>query len=116
MTRAPVFGQSRAFALHLTGTQFMDIGFIGLGNMGQPMARRLIEAGRQSRSPGVVSVSRRRADSRSIPHPLMDGVAVNAWWGKLSKGDANRPFLPPNADSGLRIHEAAFSPILTAGR
>ncbi len=23
----------------------MDIGFIGLGNMGQPMARRLIEAG-----------------------------------------------------------------------
>ena len=29
----------------LTGIQFMDIGFIGLGNMGQPMARRLIEAG-----------------------------------------------------------------------
>ncbi len=23
----------------------MEIGFIGLGNMGQPMARRLIEAG-----------------------------------------------------------------------
>src|SRR6188768_53153 len=45
MTPSPVFGQSRTFALHLTGTHFMDIGFIGLGNMGRPMARRLIEAG-----------------------------------------------------------------------
>src|SRR5262249_17356660 len=27
------------------GQRDMDIGFIGLGNMGQPMARRLIEAG-----------------------------------------------------------------------
>src|SRR6185312_5776999 len=35
--------QSRAAK---TGTQnTMDIGFIGLGNMGAPMARRLIEAG-----------------------------------------------------------------------
>src|SRR5262245_13727 len=31
-------------SLNADGTH-MDIGFIGLGNMGQPMARRLIEAG-----------------------------------------------------------------------
>ena len=28
----------------------MDIGFIGLGNMGFPMARRLIEAGQDRKS------------------------------------------------------------------
>jgi 3-hydroxyisobutyrate dehydrogenase-like beta-hydroxyacid dehydrogenase len=27
----------------------MDIGFIGLGNMGYPMARRLVEAGHEAR-------------------------------------------------------------------
>src|ERR1044072_5959261 len=38
-------GQSRRPAVRLTGTLFMDIGFIGLGNRGRPMARRLVEAG-----------------------------------------------------------------------
>jgi 3-hydroxyisobutyrate dehydrogenase-like beta-hydroxyacid dehydrogenase len=39
-------GQSRKHQKHLKGRKnTMDIGFIGLGNMGLPMARRLIEAG-----------------------------------------------------------------------
>ncbi|HKS86731.1 MAG TPA: NAD(P)-binding domain-containing protein, partial [Pseudolabrys sp.] len=37
--------QSRGPPSRSKGTSHMDIGFIGLGNMGQPMARRLIEAG-----------------------------------------------------------------------
>ena len=44
MTKRPAWGRvaarNRAMGIHT-----MDIGFIGLGNMGQPMARRLIEAG-----------------------------------------------------------------------
>src|SRR5690242_12224352 len=37
--------QSRGLFWLSEGTPQMEIGFIGLGNMGQPMARRLIEAG-----------------------------------------------------------------------
>jgi 3-hydroxyisobutyrate dehydrogenase-like beta-hydroxyacid dehydrogenase len=79
MTRAPVFGQSRAFALHLTGTQFMDIGFIGLGNMGQPMARRLIEAGHKlvvydTRNDAVAPLVAMGARLASSPADVADRV------------------------------------------
>jgi 3-hydroxyisobutyrate dehydrogenase-like beta-hydroxyacid dehydrogenase len=79
MTRAPVFGQSRAFALHLTGTQFMDIGFIGLGNMGQPMARRLIEAGHKlvvydTRNDAVAPLVAMGAQLASSPADVADRV------------------------------------------
>jgi 3-hydroxyisobutyrate dehydrogenase-like beta-hydroxyacid dehydrogenase len=79
MTRAPVFGQSRAFALHLTGTQFMDIGFIGLGNMGQPMARRLIEAGHKlvvydTRNDAVAPLVALGAQLASSPADVADRV------------------------------------------
>jgi 3-hydroxyisobutyrate dehydrogenase-like beta-hydroxyacid dehydrogenase len=79
MTRAPVFGQSRAFALHLTGTQFMDIGFIGLGNMGQPMARRLIEAGHKlvvydTRNDAVAPLVAMGAQLASSPADVSDRV------------------------------------------
>jgi 3-hydroxyisobutyrate dehydrogenase-like beta-hydroxyacid dehydrogenase len=79
MTRAPVFGQSRTFALHLTGTQFMDIGFIGLGNMGQPMARRLIEAGHKlvvydTRNDAVAPLVAMGAQLASSPADVADRV------------------------------------------
>jgi 3-hydroxyisobutyrate dehydrogenase-like beta-hydroxyacid dehydrogenase len=79
MTPSPVFGQSRAFALHLTGTHFMDIGFIGLGNMGQPMARRLIDAGHKlvvydTRNDAVAPLVAMGAQVASSPADVADRV------------------------------------------
>ena len=49
----------------------MDIGFIGLGNMGFPMARRLIEAGHQldrvRQAQGGGRQARRRSARRRRP-------------------------------------------------
>lgn len=55
----------------------MDIGFIGLGNMGFPMARRLLEAGHalivcDTRSEAVARLTARGAVSASSPREVAD--------------------------------------------
>jgi len=72
-------GQSRGPAIRLTGTFFMDIGFIGLGNMGQPMARRLIEAGHKlvvydTRNDAVAPLVALGAQLASSPADVADRV------------------------------------------
>ena len=72
-------GQSRGPAVRLTGTLFMDIGFIGLGNMGQPMARRLIEAGHKlvvydTRNDAVAPLVALGAQLASSPADVADRV------------------------------------------
>jgi len=57
----------------------MDIGFIGLGNMGQPMARRLIEAGHKlvvydTRNDAVASLIAMGAQVASSPADVADRV------------------------------------------
>jgi len=57
----------------------MDIGFIGLGNMGQPMARRLIEAGHKliiydTRNDAVAPVVAQGAQLASSPADVADRV------------------------------------------
>ena len=57
----------------------MDIGFIGLGNMGQPMARRLIEAGHKlvvydSRNDAVAPLVALGAQLASSPADVADRV------------------------------------------
>src|SRR5579872_6326532 len=57
----------------------MDIGFIGLGNMGQPMARRLIEAGHKlvvydTRNDAVASLVALGARVASSPQDVADRV------------------------------------------
>ncbi|HZL41108.1 MAG TPA: NAD(P)-dependent oxidoreductase [Pseudolabrys sp.] len=57
----------------------MDIGFIGLGNMGQPMARRLIEAGHKlvvydTRNDAVVPLVALGAKLASSPQDVADRV------------------------------------------
>ncbi|HKA77056.1 MAG TPA: NAD(P)-dependent oxidoreductase [Pseudolabrys sp.] len=57
----------------------MDIGFIGLGNMGQPMARRLIEAGHKliiydTRNDAVAPVVALGAQLASSPADVADRV------------------------------------------
>src|SRR5260221_2033157 len=57
----------------------MDIGFIGLGNMGQPMARRLIEAGHKliiydTRNDAVAPVVAQGAQLASSPADVADPV------------------------------------------
>ena len=57
----------------------MDIGFIGLGNMGQPMARRLIEAGHRlvvydTRKSDRVAWWRWARRSASSPRDVADRV------------------------------------------
>lgn len=79
MTNARVSGKVAASAIRLTGTQFMDIGFIGLGNMGQPMARRLIEAGHKlvvydTRNDAVAPLVAMGAQLASSPADVADRV------------------------------------------
>src|SRR3954463_15458063 len=55
----------------------MDIGFIGLGNMGFPMARRLIEAGNRlvvfdTRREGVDKLVARGATAATPPRAVAD--------------------------------------------
>jgi len=45
VTKPGTWGKVAALSFHRSKDFHMDIGFIGLGNMGQPMARRLVEAG-----------------------------------------------------------------------
>ncbi|MBV9555689.1 MAG: NAD(P)-dependent oxidoreductase [Pseudolabrys sp.] len=57
----------------------MDIGFIGLGNMGQPMARRLIEAGHKlvvydTRNDAVAPLIALGAQTASSPQDVADRV------------------------------------------
>ena len=57
----------------------MDIGFIGLGNMGQPMARRLIEAGHRlvvydTRNDAVAPLVALGAQVASSPQDVADQV------------------------------------------
>ncbi|MBV8793170.1 MAG: NAD(P)-dependent oxidoreductase, partial [Pseudolabrys sp.] len=57
----------------------MDIGFIGLGNMGQPMARRLIEAGHtltvyDTRNDAVAPLVALGANLASSPQDVADRV------------------------------------------
>lgn len=57
----------------------MDIGFIGLGNMGQPMARRLIEAGHNlvvydTRNDAVAPLVAHGAQLASSPQDVADRV------------------------------------------
>ena len=57
----------------------MDIGFIGLGNMGQPMARRLIEAGHKlvvydTRNDAVAPLVALGAKVASSPQDVADRV------------------------------------------
>ena len=57
----------------------MDIGFIGLGNMGQPMARRLIEAGHKlviydTRNDAVTPLTALGAQLASSPADVADRV------------------------------------------
>ena len=57
----------------------MDIGFIGLGNMGQPMARRLIEAGHKlivydTRNDAVAPLVALGAQLASSPADVADRV------------------------------------------
>jgi 3-hydroxyisobutyrate dehydrogenase-like beta-hydroxyacid dehydrogenase len=61
------------------GTQRMDIGFIGLGNMGQPMARRLIAAGHKliiydTRNDAVAPLVALGAQLASSPADVADRV------------------------------------------
>ena len=62
-----------------TGKTLMEIGFIGLGNMGGPMARRLIEAGHKviacdTRVEAVAKLSALGAESASSPAEVADRV------------------------------------------
>jgi 3-hydroxyisobutyrate dehydrogenase-like beta-hydroxyacid dehydrogenase len=72
-------GHSRALK-KLQGTEnSMDIGFIGLGNMGQPMARRLIEAGHNlviydTRNEAVAPLVALGAKLASSPQDVADRV------------------------------------------
>src|SRR5262249_60753444 len=57
----------------------MDVGFIGLGNMGQPMARRLIEAGHRlivydTRNDAVAPLVALGAQLASSPADVADRV------------------------------------------
>jgi 3-hydroxyisobutyrate dehydrogenase-like beta-hydroxyacid dehydrogenase len=61
------------------GIQHMDIGFIGLGNMGQPMARRLIAAGHKlivydTRNDAVAPLVAMGAQVASSPADVADRV------------------------------------------
>src|SRR6202142_485165 len=61
------------------GTNAMDIGFIGLGNMGAPMARRLIEAGHKlvvydTRNDAVAPLLALGAQVASSPADIADRV------------------------------------------
>ncbi len=61
----------------------MDIGFIGLGNMGQPMARRLIEAGHKlvvydTRNDAVAPLVALGAQLASSPH--YGQIACGHWF------------------------------------
>src|SRR5471032_1425229 len=78
MTRPAASGnvaaRNRAMGIHN-----MDIGFIGLGNMGQPMARRLIEAGHtlviyDTRNDAVAPLVALGAKLASSPQDVADRV------------------------------------------
>src|SRR5438477_2072795 len=65
--------------LKTTGTHHMDIGFIGLGKMGFPMARRLIEAGHRlvvfdARGDAVDRLVAIGAQAASSPKDVADRV------------------------------------------
>ena len=75
----PAVGQSRGPKNTEQGQQDMDIGFIGLGNMGQPMARRLIEAGHKlvvydTRNDAVAPLIALGAQLASSPADVADRV------------------------------------------
>ena len=53
-----------------------EIGFVGLGNMGRPMARRLLDAGHAVRGFDVAPPSREAAEAAGIP--LVDELAEAA--------------------------------------
>ena len=68
-----------AVRIRVMGIHNMDIGFIGLGNMGQPMARRLIEAGHtlvvyDTRNDAVAPLVALGAKLASSPQDVADRV------------------------------------------
>jgi len=107
----------------------MDIGFIGLGNMGQPMARRLIEAGHtlvvcDTRNDAVAPLVALGAKLASSPQDVADRVetvlaslptpdvvfAVAAGKGGLIEGNRLRRFVDLSTTGSVmatRIFETA---------
>jgi 3-hydroxyisobutyrate dehydrogenase-like beta-hydroxyacid dehydrogenase len=78
MTPSPTSGKVAA-RIRAKGIHSMDIGFIGLGNMGQPMARRLIEAGHSlviydTRNDAVAPLVALGAKLASSPQDVADRV------------------------------------------
>jgi 3-hydroxyisobutyrate dehydrogenase-like beta-hydroxyacid dehydrogenase len=78
MTPPPPWGKVAARS-RVMGIHSMEIGFIGLGNMGQPMARRLIEAGHtlviyDTRNDAVAPLVALGAKLASSPQDVADRV------------------------------------------
>jgi hypothetical protein len=78
MTPSLAWGKVAA-GVRVMGIHSMDIGFIGLGNMGQPMARRLIEAGHtlviyDTRNDAVAPLVALGAKLASSPQDVADRV------------------------------------------
>jgi 3-hydroxyisobutyrate dehydrogenase-like beta-hydroxyacid dehydrogenase len=75
----PLTSGKVAARIRAKGIHGMDIGFIGLGNMGQPMARRLIEAGHSlviydTRNDAVAPLVALGAKLASSPQDVADRV------------------------------------------
>lgn len=79
VTKRPGSGTVPREKLIRDGRRTMEIGFIGLGNMGQPMARRLIEAGHtlviyDTRNDAVAPLVALGAQVASSPQDVADRV------------------------------------------
>src|SRR3954468_22578032 len=134
---SPKWARSNARAqISTRGVAGMDIGFIGLGNMGYPMARRLVEAGHKlvvydtsgqmmSRLTALGAVGAKSARDvadqvetvmASLPTPdIVLGVAT----GKdgVIEGRKVKPFLDlstPGARMAVRVADALKTKNITA--
>jgi 3-hydroxyisobutyrate dehydrogenase len=84
-----------------------SIGFVGLGNMGIPMARRLVEAGYAVRSYDVSVDARERAGEGGIP------VAQSL--GEVAASDTVVLMLPSSAIVQLVVDDPEFTTSVRAG-
>lgn len=83
------------------------IGFVGLGNMGIPMARRLVEAGYAVRSYDVSDDARERAGKAGIP--------VAGSLGEVAAADTVVLMLPSSAIVQLVVDDPEFATSVRAG-
>jgi 3-hydroxyisobutyrate dehydrogenase len=83
------------------------IGFVGLGNMGIPMARRLVEAGYAVRSYDVSDDARERAGEAGIP--------VAGSLGEVAAADTVVLMLPSSAIVQLVVDDPEFATSVRAG-